>query len=282
MDKHLIDEQPLQLLPTLAALIGLNEAIVIQRLHYRLQLLRKSRENGKWVRVCYEDWRHQFPFWSVNTIKHAFISLEKKGLITSRQFGGNDKSMLRWYSINYTALEATGAFSVTAGNGPNCPGEADSYESSRHRPLTRPADSACDNPEADNREALNGSTMIRLETAPDNAPETTRMKPAGGLSQHSLENCRKYAHWLHATNQGIKKPEAFAIACWRTAFADDRISDFLASSHERGSAAYPAAVAPQNAGCLECGRAEACSDNYLDCYLAPIPEGIFEAYKAAR
>src|ERR1044072_8661056 len=108
MDKLLIDEQPLQLLPTLAALIGVNEAIVIQQLHYRLQLLRKSREdrNRKWVRVCYEDWRHLFPFWSVNTIKYAFISLEKEGLITSRQFGGNEKSTLKWYSINYTHLDA--------------------------------------------------------------------------------------------------------------------------------------------------------------------------------
>ena len=277
MAKLLIDEPPLQLLPTLAALIGLNEAIVIQQLHYRLQLLRESREDRKWVCDCYEDWRHQFPFWSASTIKRAFISLEKKGLITSRQFEKNERSMRKWYSINYTALEIIEAFSVTTRNGPNSPGEAGPYEALQPSPLTRPNESSCDNPEAPDR-----PTMILLVTAPENMPETTRMKPAGGLSRHSLENCREYARWLHATNQGIKKPEAFAIACWRTAFADDRISDFLASSHERRSAARPAAVAPQSAGCLECGRAEACSDNYLDCSLAPLPEGIFEAYKAAR
>jgi hypothetical protein len=277
MAKLLIDEPPLQLLPTLAALIGLNEAIVIQQLHYRLQLLRESREDRKCVCECYEDWRQQFPFWSASTIKRAFISLEKKGLITSRQFEKNERSMRKRYSINYTALEIIGAFSVTTRNGPNCPGEADPYEALQHSPLPRPTESSCDNPEV-----MDGSTIIMLDTAPENMPETTPRKPAGGLSQHSLENCRKYARWLHATNQGIKKPEAFAIACWRTAFADDRISDFLASSYERGSAACPAAVAPQSAGCLECGRAEACSDNYLDCSLALLPEGIFEAYKAAR
>ena len=277
MAKLLIDEPPLQLLPTLAALIGLNEAIVIQQLHYRLQILRESREDRKWVRDCYEDWRHQFPFWSASTIKRAFISLEKKGLITSRQFEKSEQSMSKWYSINYTALEIIEAFSVTTRNGPKWPDQASSYEALQRPALTRSTESSCDNPEA-----CDSSTRIMLEAAPENMPETTSMKPAGGLSQHSLENCRKYAQWLHATNQGIKKPEAFAIACWRTAFADDRISDFLASSHERGSAACPAAVTPQSAGCLECGRAEACSDNYLDCSLAPLPEGVFEAYKAAR
>src|SRR6185503_17281553 len=101
MAKLLIDEPTLQLLPTLAALIGLNEAIVIQQLHYRLQLLRESREDGKWVRDCYEDWRRQFPFWSASTIKRVFTSLEKKGLIMSRQFEKNERSMRKWYSINY-------------------------------------------------------------------------------------------------------------------------------------------------------------------------------------
>src|ERR1041385_202513 len=125
MSKLLIDEPPLHLLPTLAALIGLNEAIVIQRLHYRLQLLGESGEGRKWVRDCYEDWRHQFPFWSASTIKRAFISLEKKGLITSRQFEKNERPMRKWYSINYTALEIIEAFSVTTRNGPGCPNEAD-------------------------------------------------------------------------------------------------------------------------------------------------------------
>ena len=246
MAKLLIDEPPLHLFPTLAALIGLNEAIVIQQLHYRLQLLRESGEDRKWVRDCYEDWRHQFPFWSAGTIKRAFISLEKQGLITSRQFEKNESSMVKWYSINYTALKILEASSVTTRNGPNWHDETNSYEALQQ-----------------------------------NAHEITPIKPAGGLSQHSLENCRKYAWWLHDTNQGIKKPEAFAIACWRTAFADDRISDFLASSHERGSATRPVAVAHQSARCLECGRTEACSDSYLECSLAPIPEGIFGTYKAA-
>ena len=49
MSKLLIDENPLVLLPSLAVKIGLNQAIVIQQIHYWLQASKTKINNKKWV-----------------------------------------------------------------------------------------------------------------------------------------------------------------------------------------------------------------------------------------
>ncbi len=66
ISKLLLDEPPLQVMPTLATLIGLNEAIVLQQVHYWL----KTKENDQqdyidshyWVYNTYKQWQKQFPF----------------------------------------------------------------------------------------------------------------------------------------------------------------------------------------------------------------------------
>ena len=59
----LISEPPLQVLPSLAKKIGLNEAIVLQQLHYWLDPKRNKNlhENLHWVYNTYEQWQKQFP-----------------------------------------------------------------------------------------------------------------------------------------------------------------------------------------------------------------------------
>ena len=47
--KLLIDEQPLQVLPSLACAIGLNEAMVLQQLHWRLRYSKKQVNGLFWV-----------------------------------------------------------------------------------------------------------------------------------------------------------------------------------------------------------------------------------------
>ena len=101
MTKLLIAEPPLQVLPTLARLIGLNEAVVLQQLHYHGV---RSRDDG-WVQRSIVDWRHEdFRFWSLRTLKRAFSGLREKGLIETAVVGldgGGRESKVR---VNHDAL----------------------------------------------------------------------------------------------------------------------------------------------------------------------------------
>lgn len=107
----LINEPPLQVSPTLATLIGLNEAIALQQLHYWLcnpkcQGVIDERGN-KWVYNSYEEWKAQnFPFWSVPTIQRVFLSLEEKGVILSAQLWASRRDMRKFYRIDYERLDS--------------------------------------------------------------------------------------------------------------------------------------------------------------------------------
>jgi hypothetical protein len=100
----LIDEPPLMVLPSLAAAIGLNEAIVIQQLHYWLGRSGKERDGRQWIYNSYPDWEQQFPFWSNKTIRRIIGSLESSGLILSANYNNSAFDKTKWYTIDYAAL----------------------------------------------------------------------------------------------------------------------------------------------------------------------------------
>jgi hypothetical protein len=104
----LINEPPLQVLPSLAQAIGLNEAIITQQLHYWLEnkaVAGEVDENGvKWIYNTYEEWRENFPFWSVPTIKRAFLRLEEIGIVVSEQLKAKKRDMRKYYRIDYDKL----------------------------------------------------------------------------------------------------------------------------------------------------------------------------------
>jgi hypothetical protein len=111
-NKLLLDSYPLVILPELAAEIGLNEAIVLQQLHYWLQNNKKKNqtesfhEDRWWSYGSYKYWQeHNFPFWSERTIRRVFVSLEKSGLVISKRFNASDWNQEKWYTINYKALD---------------------------------------------------------------------------------------------------------------------------------------------------------------------------------
>lgn len=98
MNKLLIPEPPLQILPQLACTIGLNEAIIVQQLHYW-----SLKAKDGWVYNTYEQWHEQFPFWSVITIKRTFLKLEQDGIVVSRQSKSTNRK--KFYRINYEKLD---------------------------------------------------------------------------------------------------------------------------------------------------------------------------------
>ncbi|WP_411255314.1 hypothetical protein [Neobacillus niacini] len=83
MSKLLINESPVMIIPSLAVKIGVNEAVVLQQIHYWLRISKHTIEGRTWVYNTYEEWQKQLPFWSVSTIKRTIRSLEMLGLLLS-------------------------------------------------------------------------------------------------------------------------------------------------------------------------------------------------------
>lgn len=102
----LVEDYPLIVLPKLAECIGLGEAIIVQQVHYWVCKSGVPREGKVWAYNSYEDWqRDNFPFWSVRTVRRIFLSLEKSGLLVSKQFYSDRGNCIKWYTVDYSLLE---------------------------------------------------------------------------------------------------------------------------------------------------------------------------------
>lgn len=97
----LINERPLIVLPSLAREIGLNEAIVLQQIHFWLNKKVNYEDGEYWVYNTYEDWANQFPFWSQSTVRRILNKLEKDGLLKSANYNKLKVDRTKWYTINY-------------------------------------------------------------------------------------------------------------------------------------------------------------------------------------
>lgn len=107
MGKLLIDEQPLQCQPSLAAVLGsADEAIVLQQLHYWLSRTNNVQSDGhKWIYNSMNDWLKQFPWIrSRNTLSSYFNDLEDRGLVVTGNFNKAKFDKTKWYRIDYDAL----------------------------------------------------------------------------------------------------------------------------------------------------------------------------------
>lgn len=105
MSNLLINEPPLQVLPSLAKAIGLNEAIVLQQIHYWLHHAKVKHDDKMWIYKTVEHWQEQdFGFWSEDTIKRAIKSLRTQGLLLVEKLSNNSFNRVNHYTINYDQL----------------------------------------------------------------------------------------------------------------------------------------------------------------------------------
>lgn len=119
--KALIPENPLLVLPSLAKEIGLNEAIILQQIHFWLQTNYHIKEGQRWIYNSYTQWQEQFPFWSIKTIQRTILSLEKKSIIKSGNFNKLKIDRTKWYTINYENVPNSDSAMES-----NCPHQDDS------------------------------------------------------------------------------------------------------------------------------------------------------------
>ncbi len=103
----MIDETPIVFQPTLAKLIGLPEAIVLQTLKFWCGQKRSGKvvDDERWIFNTLEQWREfSFPFWSTRTIGEVFRTLESMGLVKSKQFDLQAGKAMKYYTISQSAL----------------------------------------------------------------------------------------------------------------------------------------------------------------------------------
>lgn len=100
----LINEPPLQVLPTLAAEIGLNNAIVLQQVHYWLRVSTNNRDGHKWVYKTIDEWHEEFPFWSKRTLERVIQSLEDLEILVVGNYNKLKMDRTKWYRIKYETL----------------------------------------------------------------------------------------------------------------------------------------------------------------------------------
>lgn len=116
MTKLLLDEQPLVILPKLATAIGLNEAIVLQQIHYWLELFKKANDDRHfiddrwWVYNTGSEWQENFPFWSESTVRRTLDKLREPtdtrgALVITGNYNQKGYDQTLWYTIDYEEVE---------------------------------------------------------------------------------------------------------------------------------------------------------------------------------
>lgn len=106
MSKLLIEEEPLQVLPTLAKAIGVNHAIVLQQIHYWLNKKLHFYDGKFWTYNSYEEWTHQFRHLTSRGLRNILTQLESMGLVMSHNYNKNKFDHTKWYTINYELLDS--------------------------------------------------------------------------------------------------------------------------------------------------------------------------------
>lgn len=131
MQSSLIPERPLIVSPTLAATIGLEEAVMLHVLSEHMshrELLRRGRLD--WLEIDQQSLVDMFPFWAWIDIKRVQGRLTDLGLIQVDAGTGNGDSW--WYAINQERPE-----NVTSSVGP---ATADASQmANRHESNTAPS-----------------------------------------------------------------------------------------------------------------------------------------------
>ncbi|MER2169447.1 MAG: conserved phage C-terminal domain-containing protein [Psychrobacillus psychrodurans] len=103
--KLLVDGRQLFLSQNLAIRIGVEEALFIQQLYYRLNTQGVEKEGHIWYRQTYQGWAKQCPQWNIRKIKRLIMKLERyQIIISSNIFNSFKTDRSKWYRIDYEKI----------------------------------------------------------------------------------------------------------------------------------------------------------------------------------
>lgn len=103
MKKLLVDDYHLLYSPTLANLIGRNEATILQQIYYWTNTRSGKLIDGvRWFYKTYKDWATELRL-SVSTIRRAIAHLKQHNLILVEKQSKQTCYHVYWYTINHEA-----------------------------------------------------------------------------------------------------------------------------------------------------------------------------------
>ena len=100
----LINESPLQTLPSLACLVGINGAIILQQMQYWINVSEHKIEGYAWIYNSYDKWAKQFKWLNLRSVQKHILALERGGFLISKQFRYKTRNNTKWYRIDYDRL----------------------------------------------------------------------------------------------------------------------------------------------------------------------------------
>ena len=106
MSSMLFDEEPLLVPRKLARALGVNEAIIVQQIHYWIDKRLHFHDGKYWTYNTYKEWGKQFDHLSPRAIRRYINKLEKMGILDSNQYSSNKYDHTKWYTIDYETLES--------------------------------------------------------------------------------------------------------------------------------------------------------------------------------
>lgn len=219
--KLLIEESPLQVLPSLACLLGGAEpAIVLQQVHYWVGVIKKTKQKANfrdghwWVHNTYAEWRETFPWIPERTLRRIMANLEGRGskddklprLLISEQRSGSDRR--KWYRIDYEALNDFLAASEASD------GEVEQPPAESPTPAPEAAE---DEPEKSSDEAPSPSTgqsgPLRGDDAqPAKMAASRSTGQSGRLEEANLDASSMPSEVLNQTTPSVGSPNDDPVA----------------------------------------------------------------------
>lgn len=177
----LLPSRPIVVIPELAMRVGLNEAMLLQQVHYWATETTSGIEHDgrRWVYNTIAEWMEQFPFLSESSIKRAFASLKSQGIIYVEKLSSDPRDKTNFYAINYEHRALTDEVKMTPCNGSNC-----TDASGQSEPVQRVKVTRCKRPKRAvlHTESTSESTTEKkppLTPPPVDNPEVGQSQTAG-------------------------------------------------------------------------------------------------------
>jgi len=109
MSKVLFNRKPITIDIDFATAVGLNEAIVLQQIHYWIV---KNKEEGRnlkegrfWTYNSIEEWHKKIPFLKKDAVRKSLEKLRKLEILLVGNYNKSRVDRTLWYTINYEKLD---------------------------------------------------------------------------------------------------------------------------------------------------------------------------------
>jgi len=103
-DLLLPNETPVRIQQSIARLVGIKGAIILQRLHEALLTEGKEINNRLWISGTLEELEDRIGIINFSTMRRVLTELQKSGILISENLNRMKMDRTKWYTINYEKL----------------------------------------------------------------------------------------------------------------------------------------------------------------------------------